>query len=167
MPIPHSLTLALAALVVAAVVAALLKRPSKGRTQLTAKSPLHARPIMSLNEQEAYRRLRAALPDLFVFPQISLGGFIDPTHPRHRFLRNHYDRLTADFVICDAATRPLAIVEIDDRSHAHPRAQSRDARKNSACEAARLPILRWPATPLPTIEMFRERITPLLKPART
>ena len=120
---------------------------------------------MSNNERDAYQRLRAAFPELLVFPQISLGCFIATTYQRHRALRNHYMQLTADFVICDAATIPIAIVEIDDRSHAHPKARERDARKTTACEAARVPLIRWPATPLPTVEAIRERITPLVRPA--
>jgi hypothetical protein len=119
---------------------------------------------MSPNEREAYARLKAALPSFLVLPQISLGSFIEPVHHRHRSLRNHYDRLAADFVICDPAAKPLVVIEIDDLSHNHPKAKERDARKDAACAAAHIPIIRWAATPLPTSDVMQARLTHLFSP---
>lgn len=50
-----------------------------------------------------------------------------------------------DFVLCDkTTTRPLFVIELDDRSHSQASAQARDAVKDAACRAAGLPFLRVP-----------------------
>jgi hypothetical protein len=151
-------------LIALAAIVVLLKAATRGPRPrgLHVSSPLRSRPVMTANEREAYARLRAAMPALLVLPQISLGSFIDPAHQRHRPLRNHYAQLTADFVVCDQTAIPLVVIEIDDRSHDHPKAKARDARKTAACEAAHVHIVRWPATPLPTPDAMRERLTALL-----
>jgi len=52
----------------------------------------------------------------------------------------------ADFVLCDAATtRPLLIVELDDRSHDQPDRAKRDDFVDRACSSAGLPVLHVPA----------------------
>ena len=49
-----------------------------------------------------------------------------------------------DFVICDVDTlRPLAAVELDDRSHDTAKAKRADAEKDAALAAAGLPLVRF------------------------
>jgi hypothetical protein len=61
-----------------------------------------------------------------------------------------YGRLVAqkhlDFVLVDAdTTRVVLAIEVDDRSHAHPRRQARDLFVDRAMRAAGVPLLRVPA----------------------
>jgi Protein of unknown function (DUF2726) len=156
----HLMTLLIAALVLA-VIASVLRDPRR-RHSLTNKSPLKTKPVMTDNERDAYSRLVAAMPRHLILPQVSLGAFVDPIHRRDRPLRNYYDRLRADFVLCNTDAMPLAIIEIDDRSHNHPHPKTRDAKKHLACQAAALHIVRWPATPLPSIEEIRTRLKEVL-----
>lgn len=73
-----------------------------------------------------------------------------------------FNRIAAkhvDFVLCDAATLDvLAVVELDDRSHAAARRQQRDAFLEQACAAAPLPLLRIPAQASYSIEALREQL---------
>ena len=49
----------------------------------------------------------------------------------------------ADFVLCDPeSTRPLLLIELDDKSHERTDRKDADAFLNRACAAAGLPILR-------------------------
>lgn len=60
--------------------------------------------------------------------------------------RNKIDRKHADFVLCDPrSTKPLLIVELDDRTHNRPDRQDRDAFVDGACRSAGLSILHVPA----------------------
>jgi very-short-patch-repair endonuclease len=48
-----------------------------------------------------------------------------------------------DFVLCDLhSTAPLLVIELDDRSHARARSESRDRFKDAVLKAAGLPIYR-------------------------
>jgi hypothetical protein len=61
-----------------------------------------------------------------------------------------YGRLIAqkhiDFVLCDPDTsRILLAIELDDRSHDHPKRRARDVFVNQALQVAGVPLLRVPA----------------------
>lgn len=56
--------------------------------------------------------------------------------------RNRLNQKHADFVLCDAnTTRPLLIIELDDKSHDTPSRKERDDFLDAAYKAAGLPIL--------------------------
>jgi very-short-patch-repair endonuclease len=155
----------LAAIVFLALILAFIAKIMLGprRPRVQDRWPLYARPVMSANERDAYTRLQVAVPSYLVLPQVSLGSFIERHHTADYSVRNQYSQLTADFLICDLDSTPRAVIEIDDKSHRHPRAQARDARKNKACESAGIRLLRWPATPLPTTEAMREAVQTALR----
>jgi len=68
--------------------------------------------------------------------------YIERPHENQRW-RNKLDRKHVDFVLCDPVTmRPRVAIELDDRSHARPRRQERDALLNDAFDVAGLPLLR-------------------------
>lgn len=55
---------------------------------------------------------------------------------------NQISSKQVDFVVCDpATTRPLLVVELDDRSHDRADRRNRDSFLDRACAAAALPIL--------------------------
>ena len=62
---------------------------------------------------------------------------------------NRYNRLTADFVLCNRDFSIAAVLELDDRSHDHPARQDADRRKSAICEAAGIPLHRLNVNPLP------------------
>lgn len=85
---------------------------------------------------------------LAIFPSVRLAEVIEVTlsrsadRSRWQTAQNKIDRKQLDFVLCDAgSTRPRMVIEFDDRTHARPDRQSRDAFVDDACAAAGLSIL--------------------------
>ncbi|WP_432377732.1 DUF2726 domain-containing protein [Duganella sp. P38] len=77
--------------------------------KLTARRPLTAR------EEQMYLLLTEALPECTVLSQVSFQSLLDtPVFAD----RNRFDRKYADFVICSRRLTPIAIIELDDDSHA-------------------------------------------------
>lgn len=86
--------------------------------------------ILSENEKEFFLRLKNALPELQVFPQVAFNAILDveADNKRNRLsMRNRFDRKFADFVIADQNCNILVIVELDDKTHVPERDQKRDA----------------------------------------
>ncbi|TWI69147.1 uncharacterized protein DUF2726 [Pseudoduganella lurida] len=98
------------------------KRPAtrKAGGTIVAKQPLTA------NEQPMYFRLTQALPDHVVLSQVAFSALLTT---RDQATRNTFNRKVADFVICTKAFEVVALVELDDASHAGRKRQddSRDA----------------------------------------
>ena len=86
---------------------------------------------------------------LVVCPKVALGDlfFAKPEDPRQkRILTNRIDRKHVDFLLCKPGTmRPVAGVELDDRSHDRPDRRERDEFVENVFRAAELPLLRFPA----------------------
>src|SRR5687767_10200536 len=80
--------------------------------------PVAAAPVLSKAEQIMYHRLTKTFPDQRILAQVALSQFLR-VHKGANFYKvfNRYNRLTADFVICTADFRVLAVLELDDRSH--------------------------------------------------
>lgn len=97
---------------------------------------------MTEREQAMYHRLTSTLPNKPVLAQVSFGALLKCTT---RSERNTYDRKIADFVVCDMALQPIAIIELDDASHANKREQDR-ARDNLLI-AAGYRVLRYAQIP--------------------
>ncbi|WP_375542298.1 DUF2726 domain-containing protein [Paraburkholderia sp. CNPSo 3274] len=73
--------------------------------------------ILTPNEAEFFGRLRAALPDHYVFPQVAMSAIIAPKgYARNR--RAAFNRIAqkrVDFVICTDRLQLLVLVELDVR----------------------------------------------------
>lgn len=86
---------------------------------------------------------------LVVCPKVALGDlfFAKPEDARQkRILMNRIDRKHVDFLLCKPGTmRPVAGVELDDRSHDRPDRRERDQFVETVFRAAELPLLRFPA----------------------
>lgn len=109
--------------------------------------PVYARPILSEAERAFYARLHAAVPQYAVLCQVQIGQFIAVDDKRrHPGVRNRYDRLSADFVVCADDFRPLLVVELDDSTHDRPAQRARDAKKDAVLAAAGVPIIRFRGT---------------------
>ncbi len=64
---------------------------------------------------------------------------------RHRIYTNKIDRKHVDFLLCDSITmRPLAGIELDDKSHQRPDRQVRDSFVDRVFTAAHLPLVHIP-----------------------
>jgi predicted RNA-binding Zn-ribbon protein involved in translation (DUF1610 family) len=106
--------------------------------------------FVSRAEHSFFLVLKSVIPDtLLISPKVSLGDLFyvksgDPSE--YRTLTNKIDRKHVDFLLCDAKTlRPLAGIELDDKSHQRSDRQVRDEFVEQVFRSARLPLLRFPA----------------------
>jgi hypothetical protein len=70
-------------------------------------------------------------------------------------LYERYKQLVADFVLCRSDLSVVAVIELDDRTHAWPKRKAADARKNKALADARIRLVRIPAGRLPSPDTLR------------
>lgn len=94
-------------------------------------SHIQSKPVLTNNEKEFFYRLKRALPQMHVFPQVSFAAFLTDdgrlsTKARWS-VRAKFDRKIADFIICDRDFKVLALVELDDRTHIARADRQRDA----------------------------------------
>jgi hypothetical protein len=132
-----------AAAVVAAVVLALVWR---GLVRLLRPArPYRKRPsLLTPGEMRFYRALRPVVPSgLVVFVKVRLMDVVAVPDAAWREYGAPGSGMHLDFVLAEAATlEPVLVVELDDRSHLHEKARQRDAFKDAALAAARMPMLR-------------------------
>ena len=139
--------LLLAAAFIAATKLGLLK---KGRGGQTDHWPVFPKKILTPVEQQLYQRLLRAYPDHVVLAQVAFSQLVGVKKGENfTAIWNRYNRLTADFVVCNRDFSIAAVLELDDRSHDHPARQDADRRKAAICEAARIPLHRLNVNPLP------------------
>src|SRR5690606_29324268 len=75
---------------------------------------------------------------------------------------SHFGRIKArhiDFLLCNATSmKPIAAIELDDRSHNRPKRQERDRFVNQAFRAAGLPLVRIPVRQRYDVVELRQEI---------
>ncbi len=121
--------------------------------------PVYARPVMSEVERQLFSRLIEAFPEKLVLPQVQLCRFVEVRKvPRRMAVLNRYNRLSADFVICNADAVVESVVELDDRSHNREAARSRDAKKDGVLNAAGIPVVRLQARAIPSAGDLRRLV---------
>ena len=136
-----------------AVTAALLSLAAAlllARSRKPWLSRIRSKPLLTSNEAEFFRRLQRALPAYHVFPQVSFAALLTDDGQlsvKARWaIRARFDRKIADFVICDRRTLAVvALVELDDRTHAARADRQRDAiTKAGGYQTFRFPSKRKP-----------------------
>jgi len=153
-----SLVMWLVALVVALAGVWVLFNALKGRGPR-----VKARPILTDNEREFFARLRRALPDYEILPQVAMSALILPTisdrsSADYRRIRNLYAQKVVDFVVCrPRSLAVVALVELDDITH-HP---ARDAARDALLGEAGLTVVRWHSRRKPSLEEIAERFVEL------
>jgi len=106
--------------------------------------------VLSPVEQQLYHRLVCAFPDHVVLAQVAFSQLVGVKKGENfTAIWNRYNRLTADFVLCNKDFSIAAVLELDDRSHDNPARQDADRRKAAICEAAGIPLHRLNVNPLP------------------
>jgi len=110
--------------------------------------------ILTPNEAEFFGRLRAALPDHYVFPQVAMGAIITPKgYGRNRKAAfNRIAQKRVDFAICTDSLHLLVLVELDDRTH--------DAMRDAMTRSAGIRTIRFSSTKRPSVAAIRAAILP-------
>ena len=105
---------------------------------------------------------------LVVCPKVALGDlfFAKPEDPRQRrILTNRIDRKHVDFLLCKPGSmRPVAGVELDDRSHERADRRERDQFFEEVFRVAGLPLLRFPAQHTYSPNEIYDRLNALFAP---
>jgi hypothetical protein len=152
------LAILLVAIFAIAFLSALLRR----RARTAAPSwPFYVKKAMSPVEQVLYHRLVKALPDRIVLAQVGLSRILG-VKKGHNYGAwfNRINRMSADFVICAKDSSVLAVIELDDASHAREDRLAADAKKDLALESAGVRVVRFQVKALPDEAAIRAAVDP-------
>jgi very-short-patch-repair endonuclease len=139
----------LASIVVISVVLALLAALGN-KKEAGEQWPVFPKRLLSENEQNVFRKLARAMPEHLVFAQVAVSQLVGVRKGANfTAVFNRYSRLVADFVVCRRDFSVLAVVELDDRQHDHPRRQEADRRKTEVLGAAGIRVIRLNGAALP------------------
>ncbi|HKY91009.1 MAG TPA: DUF2726 domain-containing protein [Nevskiaceae bacterium] len=144
----------------AILLGALLFSHRQGRAQ--ARS-FESSPLLTPSERRFYMRLLHALPDHFVFAQVSPAKVLEIRSASRKALADHerVSREAFDFVICNQESLPVAVVELDAREPDRKgRMAPLDRSKDDLCAAAGLRFVRFRANALPDRDAIREAVFP-------
>jgi hypothetical protein len=116
--------------------------------------------ILSPTEIAFFNTLVQALPDYYVFPQVSFGALIKAhktANKTHQGVRNTFEKKRADYVIYTKELNPVAIIELDDKTHNKPRDDNRDL----ITKQAGYTTLRYNVTSKPSVAELSQAILKL------
>lgn len=136
----------------AMVVAACLEFRPSGR--------FRKRDLMTGNEIEFFWRLKRALPDVHVFPQVGMAALMEAVGSSVKVRRRLFWKIAAkrvDYVLCEGDLALLCVVELDDRTHN----KREDAQRDAMLASAGIPIIRYESRHKPGEARLREDITRL------
>jgi len=130
--------------IVLLVIVAIIAIAKYGGEHRDAGANYKSKQLLTENEKEFFNRLRRALPEYEVFPQVAMGAVLAPNvdrSDRRRYyqIRGTFSQKIIDFLICDKTLNVVAAVELDDRTHNAKRDEMRDAMLMSAGYR----VLRW------------------------
>jgi len=134
-------------------------RATPKRTAGARRWPVRKRAPLSRPEQVLYWRLCEAFPGQVVLSQVALSQLIDvDSADKRRGVRNSFDRLVVDFVVCSKAFGVSAVIKLDDRSHERSDRVDADARKTAVLGAAGYALIRVQVSKMPTASELRELV---------
>lgn len=89
------------------------------------------RKLLTPNEGEFFNRLVSALPECYVFPQVSMIALLEASSSNSKVA--YRDRLRiaqqrVDYVICNRKLAVVVVVELDDKTHSASKDKVRDKR---------------------------------------
>ena len=112
------------------------RTPATEYLDTVAAWPPQAVRVLTVAERQAYELLRRALPGYLVLAQVPLSRFLRvPTRNSYIDWVQRVGLLSADLLLCDAASRVLVVIDIRAQQET-PRAQRRHARMVRVLQAA-------------------------------
>ncbi|MFA9485694.1 DUF2726 domain-containing protein [Moraxella haemolytica] len=146
------------------------KRPKKEKAikgDELAIWPFEPMLIMTDSEVQFFKKLQLALPEYLIFSQVQLSRIIEPSEEAgsdRQFWFNRVCRQSVDFVLIDKDMQTvLAAIELDDWTHESQARQKQDAKKDKALSSAGIPVIRFHAEKMPSIEMVRADVMEVLR----
>jgi hypothetical protein len=127
-----------------------------------------SRDVMTENEKEFFTRLKGALPDFEVVPQVAMSALLDvslpETHPQYWDMRKTFSQKTVDYVVLHKKTmKVLTVVELDDRTHDVK--QDKDAERDAMLAKAGIKTIRWDSRAKPAPAEIRAKVEALATPS--
>lgn len=128
--------------------------------------PFTPMPIMTDTEVLFFQKLQNAVPEYLIFGQVQLSRIIEPSEEAGSdkgFWFNRICRQSIDYVLVarDAQTTLLAI-ELDDWTHDSLSRSKADEKKEKALASAGIPIIRFHAERMPSVDILRHDIEAVL-----
>lgn len=130
----------LIAIMILAILSVLKKGESKNRN--AKRTSIKGKPIITMNEQPTFMKLKEALPEHIILAQVAFSAFMTA---QGYATRNLFNRKVADFVVLDKAFNIVAIVELDDSSHKGK--EKFDAERDALIHEAGFKVIRYKRTP--------------------
>lgn len=153
-------------LIVMAVIVLALVKPPKGKSYsyrqrgvLFTKAEILFLSVLDQSVSDRYR----------ILWKVRVADVITPTNgmDRKRW-QIAFNRISAkhfDYVLCKKDTFEIvAVIELDDKSHTTKKAIARDLLLESACESAKLKLIRFPAKSSYQVQAVRESLKQALNP---
>ena len=100
-------------------------------------------------EQKMFVRLKEALPQYHVCPQVAFSALITQDDLK---IRQMFNRKVTDFVLIDQQCKVIAIIELDDPSHIGKEKQ--DQQRDAMLNDAGYTVYRY--TSIPTIKRLQK-----------
>jgi hypothetical protein len=127
--------------------------------------PPDATRILTTHERTAYLTLVAALPDHVILAQVPLARFLKvPRRNSYTEWLARVGQLSADLIVCDKASQPIAVVEIHSGADS-PRSKQRHELMSRVLKAAKIRCVVWMEGSIPPLDKAREQLLPLVQPA--
>ena len=117
--------------------------------------PPEAARVLTLPERQAYDLLRRSLPNHLILAQVPLSRFVRvPMRHSYTDWLQRVGQLSADLVVCDNASRVLAVVDIRSASETE-RSRRRHERLARVLRAAGIRVHAWTEGALPGLSEVR------------
>lgn len=130
-------------IVLALFIIALVILGGKEKKPKQQHTPIYSKAILTRRELQFFSVLQEALPQVYIFPQVSFSAILNT---KGFYTRSQFNRKIADFVLCDSNLKIVAIIELDDSSHKGREKQ--DAARDAMLNEAGYPVLRYAQIPL-------------------
>lgn len=116
--------------------------------------------MLRTSERAAYNVLTLAMPGQMIFAQVPLARFIDvPKRFSYAEWMRRLGSHCVDFVICDAASKVIAVVDVRPApALINERLQRRLDRVSRTMKSVGIPLHVWIETALPTVEAARHAL---------
>jgi hypothetical protein len=124
--------------------------------------PVYAKQPLTHVEQALYFRLVNALPDCVILAQVQYSRFLGVKRGAHNPLSvlNSIQQKSADFLVCDKSLTVLAVIELDDASHARRSRRLSDTKKEAVLKVAGIRLVRWQVNQMPDTGTIQQAFTP-------
>ena len=142
-------------IIIVALILLYVMRVKRQTARSRAPMGLYRKPVMTAREQQMYHLLQTALPECTVLAQVAFSALVTA---KGRENRNRFDRKVADFVLCSQQLHVIAVIELDDSSHAGR--EREDKERDAMLRLAGYDTLRY--ANFPTQQALRADIEQLL-----